>query len=154
MTVIEELMATIRAQQHTIEVLTIKLEETNAKLDKANARIAELEDQQHKDSHNSSKPPSSDGYKKPSPKSQRKNSGRKAGGQTGTCHVLCAYLRKHGDELLIMKLLGLSFSEYTPAIIIPKTGRNHRTIRRPKQKTNADIVVDVPSPFDIVRQVQ
>lgn len=42
MTVIEELMATVRAQQHTIEVLTIKLEETNAKLDKANARIAEL----------------------------------------------------------------------------------------------------------------
>ncbi len=76
-------MATVRAQQHTIEVLTIKLDETNAKLDKANARIAELEDQLQKDSHNSSKPPSSDGYKKPSPKSQRKNSGRKAGGQTG-----------------------------------------------------------------------
>jgi peptidoglycan hydrolase CwlO-like protein len=50
MTVIEELMATVRAQQHTIEVLTIKLEETNAKLDKANARIAELEEQLHKDS--------------------------------------------------------------------------------------------------------
>ena len=83
MTVIEELMATVRAQQHTIEVLTVKLEESNAKLDKANARIAELEDQLHKDSHNSSKPPSSGGYKKPSPKSQRKNSGRKAGGQTG-----------------------------------------------------------------------
>ena len=64
MTVIEELMATVRAQQHTIEVLTIKLEETNAKLDKANARIAELEEQLHKDSHNSSKPPSSDGYEK------------------------------------------------------------------------------------------
>ena len=83
MTVIEELMATVRARQHTIEVLTIKLEETNAMLDKANAGIAELEDQLHKDSHNSSKPPSSDGYKKPSPKSQRKNSGREAGGQTG-----------------------------------------------------------------------
>ena len=50
MTVIEELMATVRAQQHTIEVLTIKLEETNAKLDKANAKIAELEDQLHNDS--------------------------------------------------------------------------------------------------------
>ena len=74
MTVIEELMATVRAQQHTIEVLTIKLEETNAKLDKANARIAELEEQLHKDSHNSSKPPSSDVYEKPAPKSQRKKS--------------------------------------------------------------------------------
>ena len=90
MTVIEELMATVRAQQQTIEFLTSKLEETNAKLgetnaklEKANARIAELEEQLHKDSHNSSKPPSSDGYEKPSPKSQRKKSGRKAGGQTG-----------------------------------------------------------------------
>lgn len=83
MTVIEELMATVKAQQHTIEVLTIKLEETNAKLDKANARIAELEEQLHKDSHNSSKPPSSDGYEKPAPKSQRKTSGKRAGGQTG-----------------------------------------------------------------------
>ena len=83
MTVIEELMATVRAQQHTIEVLTVKLEETNAKLEKANARIAELEEQLHKDSHNSSKPPSSDGYEKPAPKSQRKMSGKKAGGQTG-----------------------------------------------------------------------
>ena len=83
MTVLEELMATVRAQQHTIEVLTIKLEETNAKLEKANARIAELEEQLHKDSHNSSKPPSSDGYEKPAPKSQRKTSGKKAGGQNG-----------------------------------------------------------------------
>ena len=83
MTVIEELMATVRAQQHTIEVLTVKLEESNAKLDKANARIAELEEQLHKDSHNSSKPPSSDGYEKPAPKSQRKTSGKRAGGQTG-----------------------------------------------------------------------
>ncbi len=65
MTVIEELMAIVRAQQQTIEFLTSKLEETNAKLgetnaklEKANARIAELEEQLHKDSHNSSKPPS------------------------------------------------------------------------------------------------
>ncbi len=43
MTVLEELMATVRAQQHTIEILTAKLEETTAKLEKANARIAELE---------------------------------------------------------------------------------------------------------------
>ena len=75
MTVIEKLMATVRAQQQTIAFLTRKLEETNAKLaetneklEKANARIAELEDQLHKNSHNSNKPPSSDSYEKPSPK--------------------------------------------------------------------------------------
>lgn len=45
-------------------------------------RIGELERQLGKDSHNSSKPPSSDGLKKV-PKSQRKQSGRKAGGQRG-----------------------------------------------------------------------
>ena len=76
MTVIEELHETFKAQQQTIDTLTMKL-------DQANARIAELEEQLHKDSHNSSKPPSSDGFDKPSPKSQRKKSGKKAGGQTG-----------------------------------------------------------------------
>ena len=76
MTVIEELLETFKAQQQTIDTLTMKL-------DQANARIAELEEQLHKDSHNSSKPPSSDGFDKPAPRSQRKKSGKKAGGQTG-----------------------------------------------------------------------
>ena len=83
MAVIEELLEAFKAQQQTIETLTVKLEETTAELGKAKARIAELEEQLHKDSHNSSKPPSSDGYEKPAPKSQRKTSGKRAGGQTG-----------------------------------------------------------------------
>lgn len=58
MTAIEELLETFKAQQQTIDTLTMKL-------DQANARIAELEEQLHKDSHNSSKPPSSDGFDKP-----------------------------------------------------------------------------------------
>lgn len=83
MAIIEELLEAFKAQQQTIETLTKELEDTKAKLEKANARIAELEEQLHKNSHNSSKPPSTDGYEKPSPKSQRKKSGKKAGGQTG-----------------------------------------------------------------------
>ena len=46
------------------------------------ARVKELEDRLGKDSHNSSKPPSSDGYKK-KPVSLRENTGRKSGGQQG-----------------------------------------------------------------------
>ena len=76
MPIYEELLAIIKMQQAAIEELTEKLA-------KAEARIAELEKQLHKDSHNSSKPPSSDGYEKPAPKSLRKQSGKKAGGQKG-----------------------------------------------------------------------
>ena len=46
-------------------------------------RIQKLEDQLVKNSSNSGKPPSSDGYEKPAPKSRRKRSGKKSGGQKG-----------------------------------------------------------------------
>jgi transposase len=46
-------------------------------------RVKQLEDRLGKDSHNSSKPPSSDGFKKPNPKSQRGQTDRPSGGQKG-----------------------------------------------------------------------
>jgi transposase len=46
-------------------------------------RVAELERQQGASSQNSHKPPSSDGYRKPAPKSLRKKTGRRSGGQAG-----------------------------------------------------------------------
>ena len=57
---------------------TLRAENTALK-----AEIAALRARIHLDSHNSSQPPSSDGYHKPSPKSQRTSSGRKTGGQPG-----------------------------------------------------------------------
>ena len=46
-------------------------------------RVKELEDRLNKNSHNSSKPPSCDGYTKPAPKSLREKSDRPSGGQPG-----------------------------------------------------------------------
>lgn len=53
-----------------------------ARIERAEARLNELENQQRKDSRNSSKPPSGDGFKQRT-KSLRKKSERPSGGQSG-----------------------------------------------------------------------
>jgi len=57
----------VQQQQQTIQAPTVRLEA--------------LENQLAKNSSNSGKPPSSDGYKKPAPHSLRQRSGKSSGGQ-------------------------------------------------------------------------
>ena len=72
----ENLIAFIEYQARQIEALTAQ----NAMLE---ARLEKLEHRLNKNSSNSSKPPSSDGLKKPKPKSRREKGKRKSGGQAG-----------------------------------------------------------------------
>jgi len=79
----------------TPEARIVELEAENATLrervEALAAQVQELQARLAKDSHNSSKPPSSDGLRR-KPKSLRKPSGKKAGGQLGhrgeTLHVV------------------------------------------------------------------
>ena len=66
-----------------IDDLLARIRELEALVARQAARIKELEDQLSNNSRNSSKPPSSDGYAKPFPKSRRIKTGRKPGGQPG-----------------------------------------------------------------------
>ena len=72
----DQLVELVAAQAQQIELLKAE----NAML---RERVAELERRLDQNSRNSSRPPSSDGLDKPSPKSLRRKSGRKPGGQHG-----------------------------------------------------------------------
>lgn len=84
----EELLAQVASANAQIAVLTECIEDLLEQLDKKN-----------KNSRNSSKPPSSDGYSKPAPKSLKKSSGKKPGGQQGHKGSSMKILRKP-DEIV------------------------------------------------------
>jgi transposase len=60
-----------------------ELAQARAELERARERIAELEARLNQNSRNSSRPPSSEGLAKPAPRSLRRKSGRRPGGQAG-----------------------------------------------------------------------
>ena len=66
-----------------VEGLLKQLSEHESELRILRTQVEALLNQQAKDSHNSSKPPSSNGFKQPRTKSLRQKSGRQSGGQPG-----------------------------------------------------------------------
>src|SRR5207245_3475416 len=81
----QELVGPREAQRAQNQALRDDRDKALESLEQANARIKPLEGQAAKDSHNSSKPPSTNGFKEPVRKTQslREKSGKHSGGQPG-----------------------------------------------------------------------
>ena len=80
---IKQLLQQVNSLTSTVDSLNATINTQTQLIVQLNQTIQELKEQLNKNSKISSKPPSSDGYKKPAPKSLRKPSGKKVGGQDG-----------------------------------------------------------------------
>ena len=80
---IEALIKENSELKQIINTLYATIEQQALMIEQLKQTIAELNEKLNKNSNNSSKPPSSDGFKKPVTKSLRQKSGKKPGGQQG-----------------------------------------------------------------------
>lgn len=79
----QELLDEIEGLKATVTNLMEIIAKQSSEIAKQSKEIATLKEQLNKNSKNSSKPHSSDGYKKPNPKSLREKSDKKQGAQQG-----------------------------------------------------------------------
>jgi len=70
----ETVVSVLLKMDARIDALEQQVRDLTVRLDISDKRVKELENQIVKNSRNSSKPPSTDGFKKPMPKSLRKKS--------------------------------------------------------------------------------
>ena len=76
----KQLLQQVNSLTSTVDSLNATINTQTQLIAQLNQTIQELKEQLNKNSKNSSKPPSSDVFKNPAPKSLRKLSGKKAGG--------------------------------------------------------------------------
>jgi transposase len=95
----EVLAALVASLRRELAETVAVLEQARAELAGARERIAELEARLRQNPRNSSRPPSNEGLGKPAPRSLRKRSGRKPGGQDGHKGTTLAQMARPDREV-------------------------------------------------------
>lgn len=121
-----------------IRALFAQVQALSSQVKYLTAKVIDLESRLSKNSRNSSQPPSSDGYRKPAPKSQRKKGTRPSGGQPG----------HQGNTLLQME--NPDHTEIHELNVCPICGRSLDNV--PVVQHECRQVFDVPSLAAVVTE--